>query len=298
MPHLYEKAVLVKLTSHRPTLLYRDPAKTEQLQQVTGDTATAAYVRLFKSRTPVTQVISLHGEVGRLHQRLTLPYEDRHARLLANVNYLTYSQRMRSAMDAVAEWFDQHRAKYPAYVAADCAERFQGNRDKEQERLKEYPSVETFEAALSHDLEFMPMPQLTHFLFDLTDEDRQAFEARQVSVVERAVTDALDRVRKPLDHLLARLSTYAKGPGQKFHTTLLTNVTDGISDMDQLLLQDVPPALRSQLDTLAATLTHLATDMDLLRDNAQIRTVLAGQVTQTIDSVLLANKEITHAATA
>ena len=36
-PNLYEKAMLVKLTSHKPTLFKRQDAQTEQLQQLSED---------------------------------------------------------------------------------------------------------------------------------------------------------------------------------------------------------------------------------------------------------------------
>ena len=113
MSNLHEKAVLVKLTSHKPTLMRRADDKTAQLQQLTDDKAAAAYVKLFKFRTPVQEVLSRHREVIRLHQRLTLPYEDRGPRLLPNARYLDYTTQMRTAMDSVAEWFDQHRALPP-----------------------------------------------------------------------------------------------------------------------------------------------------------------------------------------
>lgn len=272
MSNLHEKAVLVKLTSHKPTLMRRADDKTAQLQQLTDDKAAAAYVKLFKFRTPVQEVLSRHREVIRLHQRLTLPYEDRGPRLLPNARYLDYTTQMRTAMDSVAEWFDQHRAHYATYVGADCAAR--GWRVQPDE----YPTIEQFEDALSHDLEFTPMPQLTHFLFDLSPADRAAFEQRQSAVADRAVDDALDRVRKPLDALLGKLQTYAGQPGQRFSPALLRNLTSGISDMDALLLQDVPPALRAQLDSLTTTLNALLLDHTVLHDSGWMRADLTDQL--------------------
>ena len=72
-PNLCEKALLVKLTSHKPTLFKRQDAQTEQLQQLADDKAAAAYVKLFKFRTPVHEALSLHRDVVRLHHRMTLP---------------------------------------------------------------------------------------------------------------------------------------------------------------------------------------------------------------------------------
>ncbi|NBV24914.1 MAG: hypothetical protein EBS05_23715 [Proteobacteria bacterium] len=275
MSNLHEKAVLVKLTSHKPTLLRRSDDKTAQLQQVTDDKGAAAYVKLFSFKTPVQEALARHRDVIRLHQRLTLPYEDRGPRLLPNARYLDYTTQMRAAMDRVAEWFDQHRAHYPTYVGADCASRGW------KVQPDEYPTIEQFEAALSHDLEFTPMPQLTHFLFDLSPADRASFEQRQQLVVERAIEDALRRVCKPLDALLDKLQTYAAQPGQRFKDTLLVNLTKGISDMDALLLQDVPPSVRASVDGLSATIHALLVDPAALRESAEIRAAFTNQLAST-----------------
>ena len=279
-PNLCEKALLVKLTSHKPTLFKRQDAQTEQLQQLANDKAAQAYVKLFTFKTPVDEVLSLHRDVDRLHHRLTLPYEDRGPRLLPNAQYLAYTQAMRTAMDRVAEWFDQHRDHYLTYVGADCA-----GRGWQEVKPDQYPTIEQFEAALSHDLEFLPMPQLTHFLFDLSPEDRAAFTARQESVVAAAAADAFDRVRKPLDTLLTKLQTYGGQPGQRFKGTLLTNVTDGLDDCERLLLQDLPPEVAEQFSTLRVAISTLTTNLDLVRENATAREAVAALVTSTLTTL-------------
>ncbi len=278
-PNLCEKALLVKLTSHKPTLFKRQEAQTEQLQQLSEDKAAAAYVKLFKFRTPVHDALAKHRDVVRLHHRLTLPYEDRGPRLLPNAQYLTYTQAMREAMDTVSQWFDQHRLHYPTYVGADCAARGW------KVQPNEYPTIEQFEAALSHDIEFLPMPQLSHFLFDLSSEDRATFAARQEAVAATAAADALDRVRKPLDSLLARLQTYTGQPGQRFHGSLLTNITDGLDDCERLLLQDLPPHVADQFHALRVAVSTLTTNLDLLRDNSTARDTVAALVTTTLTTL-------------
>lgn len=278
-PNLCEKALLVKLTSHKPTLFKRQEAQTTQLQQLADDKAAAAYVKLFKFKTPVHEVLALHRDVIRLHHRLTLPYEDRGPRLLPNAQYLAYTQVMRTAIDAVTQWFEAHRTHYATYVGADCAARGW------QVQPDQYPTIAQFEEALSHDVEFLPMPQLTHFLFDLSPEDRANFAARQAAVVATATADALDRVRKPLDALLARLQTYAGQPGQRFHNSLLTNVADGLDDCERLLLQDLPPHVADQFHALRVAISTLTTNLDLIRDNHIARDAVADLVATTLTTL-------------
>ena len=276
-PTLASKAMLVKLTAHKAGLTRRDDDKTDQLQQT--DKAALGYVQLFKFKTPVHELSALHRAVGQLHRRLTLPYEDRGARLLPNTQYFAYTAAMREAMGAVTNWFDQHRTHYATYVGADCAARGW------TVQPDQYPTIDTFEAAFSFDLDFTPLPQLSHFLFDLSPADCAAFEARQTAVAEAAVTDALDRVRKPIDVLLNRLQTYTGQPGQKFVTSLLTNVADGITDMEKLLLQDVPPSFRATLDQLRTTMTAFAVDADVLRESQWQRTQLIDQLTTATEAL-------------
>lgn len=276
-PTLASKAMLVKLTAHKAGLTRRDDDKTDQLQQT--DKAALGYVQLFKFKTPVHELTSLHRAVGQLHRRLTLPYEDRGARLLPNTQYFAYTAAMREAMGAVTNWFDQHRVHYATYVGADCAARGW------TVQPDQYPTIEEFEDAFSFDLDFTPLPQLSHFLFDLSPADCAAFEARQTAVAEAAVTDALDRVRKPIDVLLTRLQTYTGQPGQKFVTSLLTNVADGITDMEKLLLQDVPPSFRATLDQLRTTMTAFAVDADALRESQWQRDQLIDQLTTATEAL-------------
>ena len=68
-PTLASKAMLVKLTAHKAGLTRRDDDKTDQLQQT--DKAALGYVQLFKFKTPVHELTSLHRAVGQLHRRLT-----------------------------------------------------------------------------------------------------------------------------------------------------------------------------------------------------------------------------------
>lgn len=276
-PTLASKAMLVKLTAHKAGLTRRDDDKTDQLQQT--DKAALGYVQLFKFKTPVHELSALHRAVGQLHRRLTLPYEDRGARLLPNTQYFAYTAAMREAMGAVTNWFDQHRTHYATYVGADCAARGW------TVQPDQYPTIDEFEAAFSFDLDFTPLPQLSHFLFDLSPADCAAFEARQTAVAEAAVTDALDRVRKPIDVLLNRLQTYTGQPGQKFVTSLLTNVADGITNMEKLLLQDVPPSFRATLDQLRTTMTAFAVDADVLRESQWQRTQLIDQLTTATEAL-------------
>jgi len=276
-PTLATKAMLVKLTAHKAGLTRRDDDKTDQLQQT--DKAALGYVQLFKFKTPVHELTALHRAVGQLHRRLTLPYEDRGARLLPNTQYFAYTAAMREAMGAVTNWFDQHRAHYATYVGADCAARGW------TVQPDQYPTIEEFEEAFSFDLDFTPLPQLSHFLFDLSPADCAAFEARQAAIAEAAVTDALDRVRKPIDVLLTRLQTYTGQPGQKFVTSLLTNVADGITDMEKLLLQDVPPSFRATLDQLRTTMTAFAVDADALRESQWQRDQLIDQLTTATEAL-------------
>ena len=276
-PTLASKAMLVKLTAHKAGLTRRDDDKTDQLQQT--DKAALGYVQLFKFKTPVHKLTALHRAVGQRHRRLTLPYEDRGSRLLPNTQYFAYTAAMREAMGAVTAWFDQHRAHYATYVGADCAARGW------TVQPDQYPTIDAFEDAFSFDLDFTPLPQLSHFLFDLSPADCAAFEARQTAVAEAAVTDALDRVRKPIDVLLNRLQTYTGQPGQKFVTSLLTNVADGITDMEKLLLQDVPPSFRATLDQLRTTMTAFAVDADVLRESQWQRTQLIDQLTTATEAL-------------
>lgn len=275
-PNLYEKAMLVKLTSHKPTLFKRQDAQTEQLQQLSEDKAAAAYVKLFKFKTPVQEAMNRHREVIRLHHRLTLPYDDRGPRLLPNAQYLAYTQAVRGAMDAIAEWFDQHRDHYATYVGADCAARGW------KVQPDQYPTIVQFEQALSHDVEFLPMPHLTHFLFDLSPEDRAAFEARQAAIAVTAANDALDRVRKPLDILLSRLQSYAGQPGQRFHGSLLTNVTSGLEDCERLMVQDLPTSLQLTFSNLRVAFSTLTSNLDLLRESGPARETVTTLVTQAL----------------
>ena len=68
-------------------------------------------------------------------------------------------------------------------------------------------------------------------------------------------------------------------------TSLLTNVADGITDMEKLLLQDVPPSFRATLDQLRTTMTAFAVDADILRESQWQRDQLIDQLTTATEAL-------------
>jgi len=262
---LANKATKVKLTINRPTTVRCDASLTSQVQAQERDTALRVTTRLFADRQgPVAQMFAQLNTIYAYHREHTLPYIDAGPRLLPNTLFMEYSTQMRQLRQTLDTLIATHMPAYEALVAEDIIRR--GSRACRED----YPSRTAFTESLQVSLRFDPLPKAHHFLFDVGPEALAEFERSQQQLWKLTQEDTLNRVLQPVQALLERLRTYTGSPGERFHTTLITNVVDGVSTMRKLLIDPTPGLLDTvaQIERLAVSASH---DPSAFKESVRLR---------------------------
>lgn len=246
---LSDRALLVKLTIRRARLTRKDEQVTHSIQQQYGDNSLSAFTKLFRNPTsPVYHIMRAVNEVYGYHKDHTLPYVDAGPRILPSANYFEYTQEMRGKIAHVEAMLAQWMPHYDQLVKDDILHR-NGGTYHGRATVSDYPSADEFAARMSFDLRFQPMPDKKHFLFDLSDEDEQAFNRAMDDAMKLARNDTVARMLEPLQHLVARLDEYKGEKGQRFHTSTIENVIEGCR-MARRLAIDPPQDFIDQINEL------------------------------------------------
>jgi hypothetical protein len=267
---LSDRAILVKLTIRRAALTRRDDQVTNAIQQQYGDNSLSAFTKLFRAdSSPVYHIMRMVNEVYTYHKTNTLPYMDSGPRILPSVNYLDYTQEMRAKIANVEAELRKWMPHYDQLVLDDVLFR-NGGQPNGRASVGDYPSASDFEARMSFDLRFQPMPDKKHFLFDLSDADEQAFDRALDEAATLAANDTVVRMLDPLNKLVARLDEYKGEKGQRFHDSVLQNVLEGCR-MARKLAIDPPAELLDTINELESTVTAYTFGVTGLKESQATR---------------------------
>lgn len=266
---LSSKAILVKLTVRRAALTKRDDTLTTQLQAQEKDSGLTVLTKLFKDkRSPINRIIAEQGEVYAYHKKHTLPHVDAGPRILPNALYFDYTQEMKQRIAAVQALLTRWMPHYDTLVLNDVAVRNSGGVGRAS--VTDYPTAEQFEAAMSIELRFMPMPDVRHFLFDISEEDLAACEAAEAEAAAAANADTINRMLKPLHALHARLAEYKGEKGERFHNSIVENVIEGCTLARKLAIN--PPAeLLEEIDNLESAAKGYLDGVEVIKGSADAR---------------------------
>lgn len=261
---LNERAMLVRLTIHKPTTTKRDAHAESCIQSALHDNGLKVSSTLFRERTsPVRQLLNAVSAVYQYHKTHTLPYEDRGPRLLPVDRYEKYRDDMRKLIDEVDTTRRQVMPEYDNHVLTDIALR--GSRAK----VEDYPTKDDFDAALNIDFRFRPLPDSSHFLFDVNPEDLAMMRAEADEMARQVKDDLLTRLRAPLMQLIDKLAIPAGTPGAIFRDTKVTNVTEAAALVKELAMGDAE--VINAADAILAAATPIAANPHTLRESPEIR---------------------------
>lgn len=274
---LNEKALLVKLTRRKAHLTRRDAEAEELIQQQMGDASLVVNSRLFRDKAnPINQIVRAFDELYTYHKQHTLPYIDVGPRIVPTTEYFEYAETMRQRLQAIDALMDKYMPDYDKYVDMDMLYRNQGQAVG-RARKADYPSAAEFRAAMSAELRFMPLPDKSHFLFDISEEDEAAFERSLQEAANTARNDVIWRMLEPLKHLADTLQhpIGATDPdsGKRlgiFRDSTVQNVIDGVR-MARRLALDPSPELQALMDELEQMITAYDNVKHQLRESPIVR---------------------------
>jgi hypothetical protein len=267
---LNEKAMLVKLTMRRAHMSSRDAAAEEIVQNQLNDASLVVNRKLFRDKAnPVNRILTAASEVYTAHKKMTLPYMDAGPRILANGMYLEYTKEMKTRLghldgmiaDVLRNW-DQH-------VAADMNFR---NRSMSGGRatVDDYPTAEQFKERIGFDLRFSPLPDESHFLFDLSEDDKAGFAQSMKEIAAGARRDCIMRMLAPLSHLVDKLRLPIGETGSIFRDSAITNVVEGCEIARKLNL-DEDPEITALIGELNKVIAKVNDHKDQVRESQPTR---------------------------
>ena len=242
---LSAKAMLVKLTTRRPTTARREKAAEAIIQSQMGDTSLTVSSHIFKDKhNPVRKVLNEAGAVYAYHVAHTMAWQDRGPRILPVEAYDKYSTQMRHLVADVDSAVHALGTTYDDLVQADIADRMAAITQRNaaprtaESFAPDYPSYEDFKDKMKFEFLFTPMPDAAHFLFDISEEDKAAF-AEQLADAERNAKEELTaRMRTPLLHLIEKLKRGIGTEGAIFRDSAVENIVEECAIAESLAMGD------------------------------------------------------------
>lgn len=267
---LSDKCMLVKLTIKRAALTKRDQFLTDKIQAQEGDQSLTVLTKLFRDKnSPINQIMQAANEVYAHHRKHTLPYVDAGPRILPSNNYMEYTQEMKHLIAKVDNLKTQWLPYYDQLVLDDVRYRNAGHAAG-RASVDDYPSAEQFDRSTSIEYRFTPMPDSRHFLYDLSDEDMQAFESAEQEALATANADTVARMLKPLHSLIERLKEFQGQKGERWHNSLIQNVIEGC-DLAARLSINPTPELTSEINSLREAARACLADVEIIKGSANAR---------------------------
>ena len=267
---LSDKAVLVKLTLRRAALTRRDEGLTATLQAQENDKSLTVLTKLFRNKeSAINQIMAKYGEVYAYHKKHTLPYVDAGPRILPNDMYFEYTQEMKHRIASVDVLLDTYMPMYDQLVLDDVAYRNSGSAAG-RASVDEYPTAENFRLSMSAELRFQPMPDASHFLFDLSEDDVASFKRAEEEAAAAANSDAINRMLKPMAALVTKLKDYQGGQKERFHNSLIDNVIEGC-DMAKRLAINPTPELLAEIEGIKSLAGSILDTVEVVKGSANAR---------------------------
>ena len=265
---LNAKAMLVKLTVRRANLSRRDTVAESFVQNQLDDTSLIVSSKLFRDKSnPINQLMTKVSEVYTKHKESTLPYVDKGPRILPNEQYFDYSSLMRSVIAVVDNMKALHMPNYDKYVQLDIQQRSMSPNSRA--KLEDYPTAEEFESRIGFDLRFSPLPDASHFLFDISEDDKSAFTDMMATVEQSARNETIKMMLEPLGHLVEKLNKPIGTEGSIFRESAIENVVENINRAKKLNVSD-DPEITQMINTLSSAV-NVYTGTNVLRESPIVR---------------------------
>jgi len=186
--------------------------------------AASVYKNLFAECKELEAITKFQARARSEHYRLTLPWNDRGARLLPTISLLDYKQVMNRYQQEFQLLVDAFLIKYSTLVAAAAFQLgtlFDRN---------EYPDAAQVARRFRMDIAFVPLPTSGDFRLDVESavqrELMEQYDRRLAEQLASATKDSWDRLYEALQRLSERLTVGEDGKKKIFHDTIVTGAVD------------------------------------------------------------------------
>ena len=186
--------------------------------------AASVYKNLFAECKELDAITKFQARVRSEHYRLTLPWNDRGARLLPTASLLDYKQVMNRYQQEFQVLVDAFLVKYSTLVAAAA---FQLGTLFDR---KEYPDVAQVARRFRMDIAFVPLPTSGDFRLDVESDIQrelmEQYDRRLEEQLSSATKDSWTRLYEALSRLSERLTVDEDGKRKIFHDTIVTGAVE------------------------------------------------------------------------
>ena len=186
--------------------------------------AASVYKNLFAECKELDAITKFQARARSEHYRLTLPWNDRGARLLPTISLLDYKKVMNQYQAEFDRLVDAFLVKYSTLVAAAA---FQLGTLFDR---KEYPDAVQVAGRFRMDLAFVPLPTSGDFRLDVESEVQrelmEQYDRRLEEQLASATKDSWTRLYDALQRLSDRLAVDEKGKRKIFHDTIVTGAVE------------------------------------------------------------------------
>jgi len=186
--------------------------------------AASVYKNLFAECKELDAITKFQARARSEHYRLTMPWNDRGARLLPTASLLDYKQVMNRYQSEFQLLVDAFLIKYSTLVAAAA---FQLGTLFDR---AEYPDAAQVARRFRMDIAFVPLPTSGDFRLDVESavqrELMEQYDRRLAEQLASATKDSWDRLYEALQRLSERLTVGEDGKKKIFHDTIVTGAVD------------------------------------------------------------------------
>lgn len=274
---LAERAILIRLASTKVRASARDDAATALVEGSFGVTKAGQFnKRLLKGSARFENVQKAQNEAIRYWHESTVPWMDDGFRLLPADKYLDFTAELRSKITALDALAADLRAHWATEVADDVA------RLGSLGRVEDYPTDIT--GMFTLEVRTMPVPSNNDWRVQVSDADRQALDESIAEVEANVAKHLIKRVMEHVARLAARLEEYKGEKGQKWHGSLVTNLSELLAMVPDLNIND-DPEVEALVESVAKVIEPFKDRPEALKHSETARANAKAKLDKIMDSM-------------
>jgi hypothetical protein len=235
--------------------------------------ATADAAKVYKNLTAGTSlrkdISDYAAKIRQFHNRQTLPWTHKGARLLPTAHVLEYKQHMNAMERQFNALLHKFYVEYPNIVS-----QAQTNL-RSMFKADDYPTLEEVREKFGYKLVFSPLPEAGDFRLDVANEELRelslSYEADFNERLGKAMREPWERLHETLSHLSTKLTDAQDGTDEvkrRYHDSLVTNAQSLCELLTKLNITNDPKLEEARR---SLELTMLGVDIDSIKESPEVR---------------------------
>lgn len=227
------KAMLVKLTRRTWGTTKNDPTVAKAiLAQYGASDDSGIFKKRIIAKESLADINTCMNEAYKIHNSMTLPWDDNGRRILSSKNFFEYKRRMNEVESRLAVAVKEFTINYPKYV-----EEARSKLNSVMFNPLDYPDVDQIASIFKLEIEPEPVPTGNNLHIEIADEylktQREEIERRVLAKFTDAHRELYDRLKELVIHL--RDSVVG---GKEFKAVSVEKVIDLCKQIPSLMIAD------------------------------------------------------------